>query len=153
MARPRKIVLNEETENGFASNVEMEDVQIPEPIVKVEQPMISNDSDTSPPICELQGLSEEEMKLVISSRIKTIIGKTQIPFIPAFITYKDSDSTSAPPLNAIVDNVDHVYLMEAWEFYKVNASKPNAVEFLELVRMSTRNPERVFSRVAPISLM
>lgn len=162
MARPKKIILNEEEieqttelEQSVETEqtTEMVDVTIPEPVVKVESAVISDDSTSTPPICELQGLSQEEMKLVISSRIKAIVGKTQIPYIPAFITYKDSDSTSAPPLNAIVDTVDHIYLMEAWDFYKANAPTPNAVEFLELVRMATRTPERVFVRVAPISLM
>lgn len=163
MARPKKIILNEEeieqtieTEQTteMEQSIEMVDVTITEqPVVRVESAVISDDSTATPPICELQGLSQEEMKLVISSRIKAIVGKTQIPFIPAFITYKDSDSTSAPPLNAIVDNVDHIYLIEAWDFYKSNAPTPNAVEFLELVRMATRTPERVFVRVAPISLM
>lgn len=162
MARPKKIILNEEEieqttdmEQSIETEqtTEMVDVTIPEPAIKVEPAVISDDSTSTPPICELQGLSQEEMKLVISSRIKAIVGKTQIPYIPAFITYKDSDSTSAPPLNAIVDTVDHIYLMEAWDFYKANAPTPNAVEFLELVRMATRTPERVFVRVAPISLM
>lgn len=151
MARPKKIILNgdEETETG----IEVVDVQIPEPNIRVEQPVISDDTEATPPICEIQGLSNDEKTLVISSRIKTIIGKTQIPFIPAFVRYKDSDSTSSPPLHAIVDNVDHVYLTEAWEFYKSNAPDPNAVEFLEIVRLATRTPERVFARVVPISLM
>ena len=162
MARPKKIILNEEEieqttdmEQSIETEqtTEMVDVTIPEPVVKVEPAVISDDSTSTPPICELQGLSQEEMKRVISSRIKAIVGKTQIPYIPAFITYKDSDSTSAPPLNAIVDTVDHIYLMEAWDFYKANAPTPNAVEFLELVSMATRTPERVFVRVAPISLM
>ena len=167
MARPKRILLeqteNESTETEFLqekvnegeleTEVEMVDVTIPTQSIKVESPIISDNASATPPICELQGLSQEEMKLVISSRIKAIIGKTQIPYIPAFITYRDSDSTSAPPLNAIVDNVDHIYLTEAWDFYRANAPSPNAVEFLELVRMATRTPERVFTRVAPISLM
>lgn len=135
-------------------DAELVDISIPTPtsMPVVEGPVMSTDV-RHPPICDLQGLSEEEMYLLISNRIKTIISKSRVPYIPALLTYRESDSTSAPPISAIVDKVDHVYLMEAWDYYKGNARNPNVPQFLEMVRNITKDPERVFVRIVPISLL
>lgn len=101
------------------------------------------------PIYDVQGISDADKMMIVKNHMGEIIAKSQIPYIPARVLYRESPNS--PPLTAIV-KLDHRYVQEAWDYYKVNVKEPNVTEFFEIVRSFTRNPEDVYTRVVDVDL-
>lgn len=102
------------------------------------------------PIYAVNGLTDSEKRLVLETRIADIINKTQIPYIPARVKFKDS--FNSPYKYALLRGIDHRYVQEAWDFYEANASSPTATEFFDIIRKHTRNPEEIFTRMVDVDL-
>lgn len=64
--------------------------------------------------------------------MKAILEQSQIPYIPALVRYREPDTTSVPPMYALVD-FDHRFVAEGWEFYKTNVRNPYVKDYLQLV--------------------
>ena len=129
------------------AEAKMNEDKIPELVVEVVKPKTAEADKTRlpTPICDIEELSDDDKQVLIEKRIKNIINQTQIPFIPAFVKYSIPDTTSAPPMWAVIE-YDHRFVDEAWKFYQTNVREPHFKDFLDLVgRMFT--PPKIYTRV------
>ena len=157
MARPRKVntdvmqttepveVVKEE-EIQIAESKPVEDV-VPELEVEILTPKVQEVKENTPtPICDIAELSETDKQTIIESRIKAIIDQTQIPFIPAEVTFREPGTTSVPPMTAILD-YDHRFVEEGWRFYQTNVKNPYVKDYINLLAKICGKPNRILPRI------
>lgn len=162
MARPKKIrtdIMDDEiveikdegrtyiAESQMVETKPVKDV-VPELTVEVVKPRKTEENKTRmpPAICDIEGLSDDDKQVLIEKRIKGIISQTQIPYIPAFIKFREPGTTNVPPMYAIVD-FDHRFVDEGWKFYQTNVREPYMKDYLNLVTKVMSKPNKVFTRV------
>lgn len=158
MARPKKQdvnimngemveVINPPEEVHIVSSQQVED-KVPELTVEVVRPKVAEpDKGKMPtPICDIVELTEEDKQVLIEKKIKNIISQTQIPFIPALIRYREPETTSIPPMYALVD-FDHRFVDEGWDFYKTNVRNPYVKDYLLLIAKVMGKPNKIYTRL------
>ena len=125
----------------------VEDV-VPELTIEVVKPKTAEVDKTKmpPPIYEIEGLTEDDKQVLIEKRVKAIISQTQIPYIPAFIKFREPGTTNVPPMYAIVD-FDHRFVDEGWKFYQTNVREPYMKDYLNLITKVMNKPNKIFTRV------
>lgn len=132
---------------AIASSTPVEN-KIPALTVEVVRPKKVEEDKTKmpPPICDIEGLTDDDKQVLIEKKVKAIISQTQIPYIPAFIKFKEPGTTAVPPMYAIVD-FDHRFVDEGWQFYQTNVREPYMKDYLNLVTKVMNKPNKVFTRV------
>lgn len=123
----------------------VEDI-VPALNVQIIKPVVHEEKEKVPtPICDIEELSDSDKEVLIEKRIKAILDQTQTPYIPAIVRFKEPETTSVPPMYALVD-FDHRFVDEGWKFYQTNVRNPYVKDYLLLVAKLSK-PNRIFPRL------